>query len=297
MQGSKSPSGRFEITIAAWEARMSLWIETPTLSDRLTGQDLFSFKDPNWSLDSAEWLSDSIVALKMRKYPGNHLPAHVVVTVDCLAGTADIGGTTVPSINDLERHLESALTWNYSAPPQTGSSHNSVVKLLERVFGRIPDVPRGMPSAQAPVAAPSIPRSILVTLLGWLAIAVGALGTPISAITLLMLQSHTQGTSTDDPLGFLVIVLAPPAAIAAGIGLLRRKQWARYSMLGLLLWALAHNVYVLARGPIPETSYVSPAGVPTTILATPASPLTIPIILLCAWLIVTLLSRKVRAEF
>src|SRR6185436_1450296 len=61
MKESKSPSGRFEITIAAWEARMSLWIETPTLSDRLTGQELLSFNDPHWSLDSAEWQSDSTV--------------------------------------------------------------------------------------------------------------------------------------------------------------------------------------------------------------------------------------------
>ena len=85
--------------------------------------------------------------------------------------------------------------------------------------------------------------------------------------------------------------------IVAGIGFLRRKPWARYFMLALLLWALAHNVYLLARGPIPQSTYVSPAGVPTTVLATPVSPLTVPAIVVCGCLVITLLSRKVRAEF
>ena len=134
-------------------------------------------------------------------------------------------------------------------------------------------------------------------MLAWLAIGVGALGTPISAISLLMMLAQSQGTSTSDPLGFLIVVVGPPAMIVAGIGLLRRRPWARYFMMALLLWALAHNVYLLARGPIPQSTYVSPAGVPTTVLATPVSPLTIPAILVCAGLVVTLLSRKVRAEF
>ena len=154
-----------------------------------------------------------------------------------------------------------------------------------------------MTSIEAPGAAPSAPRSRLVTGLAWLAIVVGALGVPISAISLLMILANSPGTSTSDPLGFLIVVVGPPAMIVAGIGLLRRKRWARYFMLAILLWALAHNVYLLARGPIPQSTYVSPAGVPTTVLATPVSPLTIPAIVVCACLVITLLSRKVRAEF
>ena len=148
-----------------------------------------------------------------------------------------------------------------------------------------------------PAGPPSAPRSGLVTALAWLAIAVGALGTPISAISLLMILAQSPGTSTSDPLGFFIVVLGPPAVIVAGIGLLRRKRWAHHCMLALMLWALAHNVYLLARGPIPQSTYVSPAGVPTTTLATPVSPFTIPAILVCACLLITLLSRKVRAEF
>ena len=154
-----------------------------------------------------------------------------------------------------------------------------------------------MTATEALRTAPSAPRSRLVTLLAWLAIVVGALGTPISAMSLLMILAGSQGTSTHDPLGFLIVVVGPPAMIVAGIGFLRRKPWARYFMLALLLWALAHNVYLLVRGPIPQSTYVSPAGVPTTVLATPVSPLTIPAIFVCGCLLLTLLSRKVRAEF
>ena len=93
---------------------MSHWIETPAISDRLTGKDVFRFKNPNWSLDSAEWLGHSTVVLSLRKYPGNHRPTSVAATVDCLAGTAAIDGKSVPSLRELERALDSALTWSDS---------------------------------------------------------------------------------------------------------------------------------------------------------------------------------------
>jgi hypothetical protein len=153
-----------------------------------------------------------------------------------------------------------------------------------------------MTSAEASTTPPA-PRSRLVTVLAWLAIVVGASGMPISVIALLMILARSQGTTTHDALGFFIVVLGPLLAIVAGIGLLRRRQWARYCMLALLLWALSHNVYLLVRGPIPQSTYVSPAGVPTTVLATPVSPFTVPAIVVCACLMFTLLSRKVRAEF
>ena len=59
---------------------MSLWIETPSVLDKATGELLLSFKDSHWSLDAARWVSDSTVELTLRKYPGNHLPAQVVAT-------------------------------------------------------------------------------------------------------------------------------------------------------------------------------------------------------------------------
>jgi hypothetical protein len=111
MTDSESPSGRFRIAISAWEARMSLWIETPTLRDNVTGEILLSFKDSNWSLDGARWLSDSVVEFTLRKYPGGHLPAQVVAIVDCAQRNSKIGPTEVQSLADLESALERALTW------------------------------------------------------------------------------------------------------------------------------------------------------------------------------------------
>lgn len=89
---------------------MSLWIEVPAMHDRVAGNELLTFDDPHWSLDAAEWRSDSIVALTMRKYPGNHRPVQVVAVVDCLARTADVSGTSV-ALERLEHSLDSALTW------------------------------------------------------------------------------------------------------------------------------------------------------------------------------------------
>ena len=153
-----------------------------------------------------------------------------------------------------------------------------------------------MTPTEAPGAIPSRSQSVLVTSLAWLTIVVGALGTPISALALLMILAGGPGSATSDLLGFLIVVVGPPAAIVAGIGLLRRKRWARYFLLAIVLWALAHNVYLLARGPIPQSTHVSPAGVPTTVLETPVSPYTIPAILVCAGLVVALLLPKVRTE-
>ena len=153
-----------------------------------------------------------------------------------------------------------------------------------------------MNPAEAPGVIPSASRSILVTSLAWLTIVIGALGTPISALSLLMILAGGPGSSTFDPLGFLIVIVGPLAAIVAGIGLLRRKRWARYFLLAIAVWALAHNVYLLARGPIPQSTHVSPTGVPTTVLATPVSPYTLPTVLVCTCLVVALLSRKVRME-
>jgi hypothetical protein len=103
-------SSRYEITVSAWEARMSLWIETPTIRDTSTGEVVMSFRDTNWSLNSARWLSDGVVELRMRKYPGSHMPAEVMATLDCSAKTARVGPDTMP-IGDVEARLEQELVW------------------------------------------------------------------------------------------------------------------------------------------------------------------------------------------
>ena len=135
MTDSESPTGRFVIGISAWEARMSLWIETPTLSERLTGKQLLAFKDPNWSLDSADWLNDSTVVLKLRKYPGNHVPTGLIATVDCLAGTAVIGETRVDSLECLEDRLDKALTWRNDYAPPAKKGRRGLREFFQDILG------------------------------------------------------------------------------------------------------------------------------------------------------------------
>ena len=90
---------------------MSLWIETPTLTDQASGEQLLGFRNPNWSLDSAEWLSESVVELKLRKYPGNHVPAEIAARIDCGDRTAEVAGKRLDSLERVEDCLDKALVW------------------------------------------------------------------------------------------------------------------------------------------------------------------------------------------
>jgi hypothetical protein len=121
MENSAVPnSANYEISLSAWEARMSLWIETPTLRNKATGEVVASFRDTNWSLNSARWLSDDVVELRMRKYPGSHTPAEIMATLDCSERTARIDGSVMP-ISQVETALEGALSWP-QPPAATASS-------------------------------------------------------------------------------------------------------------------------------------------------------------------------------
>jgi hypothetical protein len=134
MTDSESPTGRFRIAISPWEARMSLWIETPSLLDKTTGETLLSFKDGNWSLDAARWLSDSVVELTLRKYPGNHLPVQVVAMVDCAKREAKIGEMELRSLAEVEATLERMLTWRSAEAPPKKPTAGGFGALLRRFF-------------------------------------------------------------------------------------------------------------------------------------------------------------------
>jgi hypothetical protein len=82
----RSPDGRFDLVTVASEAKMSHWIETPTLLEARTGRELFAL-DFQWSADSVAWSGDSrTVTLSLRKYPGD-VPG-VTLTADLLTGEA-----------------------------------------------------------------------------------------------------------------------------------------------------------------------------------------------------------------
>ncbi len=153
-------------------------------------------------------------------------------------------------------------------------------------------------STTAPVAPPPLvrPRSWLVTGIAWVLIVASAVLTPISVISLAMILVGSYGTSTSDPLGFLRVVVLPPASFVAGIALLRRVRWARFYTIALLAGILAFNAYGFFRSPTPESVHISASGVKTTTLASTGT-YSIPVAALAALALAVLLTPKIAAEF
>jgi len=103
---STSSDGRFAIYVDMWEAFNSHWVESPALTDTRSGATLLKFRDDNWSLDSAQWQSDAVVSLSLRKYPGDHTPGAFEVVVDCDQGTANVAGMGPMPLAEVEAALE-----------------------------------------------------------------------------------------------------------------------------------------------------------------------------------------------
>ena len=113
-----SPDGRYEITLYVREVFNTHWLETPTLRDKRSGETLLAFADTHWSADQGEWLSDATVRLAMRKYPGNHQPGDLSVSIDCAARTGRVGAGEAVGLSDLEATMEKALTWIFAKPAE-----------------------------------------------------------------------------------------------------------------------------------------------------------------------------------
>ncbi|MEO7324444.1 MAG: hypothetical protein ABIW82_06420 [Dokdonella sp.] len=109
---STSPDGRFQIRVAVWEARNSLWVESPAIYNAISQAVLLTFQSEMWSLDKAEWKTSEVVDITLRKYPGNHTPIELKATIDCEKQTAKLRSCPAVPLAELERLLESRLTWN-----------------------------------------------------------------------------------------------------------------------------------------------------------------------------------------
>ncbi len=144
---------------------------------------------------------------------------------------------------------------------------------------------------------PRPPRSVLVTTLGWLTIAGGALTIPVSVISALMLSVHHYGNQSD-PLGFLIVVGGPSTLFVAGVGLLLRKSWGYFLALALLSIFLLSGVVDIIRAPFaPGTTFSQSAGgVPTTTFHSGARNSIAPLLVGLA-LSIYLLLPSVRNEF
>ncbi len=106
---STSPDGRYIVRTASWEARASLWVDSPELLDAVSNESLLRFADPHWSLYRTQWQDATVVVLYLRKYPGNHVPPIVETVIDCRRRTATLGADEGIALCDLERALEDHL--------------------------------------------------------------------------------------------------------------------------------------------------------------------------------------------
>lgn len=159
-------------------------------------------------------------------------------------------------------------------------------------FAPHPFLPAPPPMATRPT------RSRFVTALAWVVIAVSALLVPVSFIALLMLLSGGDGTANATLLGGLVVIGGPPVTLLAGIGLSRRWRWAHVYSVALMVVTIALHGMALVRGPTPARTYVSPTGVPTTVLASEENnSLHLLAIAIALGLLVIFLTPGVRAEF
>lgn len=140
------------------------------------------------------------------------------------------------------------------------------------------------------------PRSLAITVVGWLLVVASALLSIVSFMSLLMFLAGSHGTQSADVAGFLLIVVAPPATCLAGIGLVMRWRWAFvYCVLGLL-FVLGWQAYESTRPPPAVTTTLSPGGVRTTLYY--GGPRTsLPLVVLCVGLIGLALTPRVRREF
>jgi hypothetical protein len=147
------------------------------------------------------------------------------------------------------------------------------------------------------LAKPIEARNGPVTALAWFVIVAGGVLTPISVISFLMGLAGSYGTKTGSALDWLVVVGGPPLTFFAGIGLLRRRRWAWFCVTAILFALLAWQAFKVAfPPPSTTTTYISPSGVPTTVLGGgPAY--SVPIIAVCLAMLAVLFSRKARAEF
>jgi DNA-binding transcriptional ArsR family regulator len=115
------------------------------------------------------------------------------------------------------------------------------------------------------------PRSAPVTTLAWPVVLGSAALTPISFLTLLMVLVGSHGTASAAVVRFVSVVPAPPVTLLSGIGLLRRNPWARYDLPTLCAVVLVYHAYGLLSASSEPTRFVSPSGVPTTVLPTARS--------------------------
>ena len=106
---STSPGGRYIVGVDSIEARAFQWVDTPDVVDTVTGRTLLALADRYWHLDSADWRSESVVALQLRHFPHPH-DFSCTVVVDCQCLTASLDGAEPVALGQLDDILGKAYT-------------------------------------------------------------------------------------------------------------------------------------------------------------------------------------------
>ena len=158
--------------------------------------------------------------------------------------------------------------------------------------------PQHLASDGAPPRLVRPTRSRFVTVFAWCLMALSALGCVVSAAALLMVLAGSHGSPHSSLVEGFVVLGVPPLTLIASVGLLRRWRWAYGYMLVLLACIGGWNIAIMLRGPTPQRTYLSPTGVPTTVLASEVDyPKHLAAAAVSLGLLATLLTRRVRDDF
>jgi hypothetical protein len=238
-----------------------------------------------------ELIGDSLADPAVRKWVYAEARKHAV---SYASGASSGGEGTARSLHvrEIEAKLQALEAGARGEPAVPAASFAPPVLPHSNVRPGSSSIPSGLPQQ------PSARRHGFLTALGWVFIIAGAVLTPISIISALMILTGGHGSSGGSLIGGLVVIGGPPATLICGIGLLRRRPWAYAYALAVLGVFITNSLVEIVRGSRPEQTTVSPTGLTTTVLAhTPNYPLHGLIIAICIGLLVMLRARAVRAEF
>jgi hypothetical protein len=105
-----SPDGRYVIYVHPEEMDGGKLAFTPEMIDSTIKQVIFYPQGRGWTLDTAVWHTASLLAMRLRRFPGD--ASSIGVTFDFASGAAHIDGIPVEPFTDMDR-MEEALEEAY----------------------------------------------------------------------------------------------------------------------------------------------------------------------------------------
>ncbi len=135
-----------------------------------------------------------------------------------------------------------------------------------------------------------------VDIAAWLVIVASGIVLPVSALAALMLLAGGDGTANAGLVDTFFMVVAPPLAFVAGIGVLRRNRIAWLALIVLLALTALHFAWAWATANPATTREVTASGVLVTTIGSNPSTHLLPLAA-CLLLLVPLLTRRARTAF